>query len=57
MNKHKNIVNKNPKGQFHGYQEWHNSTGKLRLRSIAKNGKSINYQEWHDNKRTTFYIT
>ncbi len=42
----KDIINKNSKGQMHGYQEWY-WDGKLSLRGNAKNGKMGGYREWH----------
>ena len=49
------IINKNEKGDFHGYQKryWR---GMLEYRGIRKNHHSIGYQEYHTIKKTKFYI-
>jgi len=58
----KNIITKNYKGQYHGYQEWYlynsNKTinGILQLRGTYKKSEEIGYEEWHAVKETNFYI-
>ena len=51
----KDIINRNAKGQRHGYQELH-WNGKLSLRTNYKNNKYIGYHENHFNKITRYYI-
>lgn len=53
----KDIENKNQKGQFHGYQEWYNSSG-ISFRSTCKNNLYIGYHESHlkSIKQTHFFI-
>ncbi len=54
------IVNKNNKGQLHGYQEWYTG-GKLYLKGFWYNGKLDDYEEWYyyyygGKLKKTFYI-
>lgn len=52
------ITNRNSKGQYHGYQEWHSDSTIFIMwgRLSYKNGKEIGYEEWHVTKETTYYI-
>ena len=52
------ITNRNYKGQYHGYQEWHSDSTIFIMwgRLNYKNGKEIGYEEWHVTKETTYYI-
>ena len=43
-------------GKWHGYQEWYNIYGQLRLRVLMKHGAEIGYEEYHGTKSTSFYI-
>jgi hypothetical protein len=57
----KDITNKNPMGQYHGYQEWYSFYDnsiihKLSYRAIWNNGKRIRYIECHLQQKTTYYI-
>jgi hypothetical protein len=52
----RDIINKNNKGDFHGYNEWYWNSGKLRFRGNMKNNKVIGYTEWHGFKETEYYI-
>ena len=54
--KPKDIMPKNSKGEYHGYQERYNYNGKLTIRVVYKNGKEVGYEEWHELKKTTLYI-
>ncbi len=40
----KSIINKNDKGQWHGYQEWY-FDGKLYFKGFWYNGIRVNYDE------------
>jgi len=58
----KDIDNHNAKGDLHGYNEWYNVDGSLRIRTNWKNDKEIGYEEFHgyhrlyNNKQTNYYI-
>jgi hypothetical protein len=58
----KEIVNKNDKGQLHGYQEWYlYKNNKLWYRCNYKNGQRVGYYENHIydslwGKKQTYYI-
>ena len=56
----KNIVNKNSKGKYHGYQEWYWGNGNLWWRCNDINNLEDGYQElyWNNNKirGLTFFI-
>ena len=39
----KEIENKNDKGQYHGYQEYHTDLDKVWLRANYKNGEPLGY--------------
>ncbi len=44
----RDIINKNDKGELHGYQEyyyWYN--GELYYKGFFNNGIRIDYQEWY----------
>ena len=51
----KDIINKNDKGQYHGYQQeyWGNI---ITYRGYYKNNRIIGYFEYHMFEQTTFYI-
>lgn len=51
----KEILNKNDKNQWHGYQEWYYNN-KLFYRGKWKNNRPISYFEDHVIKRTHFHI-
>jgi hypothetical protein len=55
----KNIINKNTKDEYHGYQEWYYKYG-LGCRKNTKNGFTIGYSERHKkifgNIETNFNI-
>ena len=51
----KDIINKNDKGEYHGYNELY-FYGLLIFRGISKNNKDIAYQEYHNIEETRFYI-
>ena len=51
----KDIINKNDKRQWHGYQEWY-VNNKLWFRCNYKNDKINGYIEWYGIKQTKFYI-
>lgn len=59
MGNKKQIVTKNYKGQFHGYQEWY-ANNKLAIRGMAKNGQQLGYVECHGvnclSLKSTFLI-
>lgn len=48
------LMNKNSKGDMHGYQEY--SLTKVLFRAMYKNGYSIGYVEYHSIKETIFHI-
>ena len=50
------IINKNDKGERHGYQEDYYSTDELAFRGNSKNNIDIGYQEYHYLNETEFYI-
>jgi hypothetical protein len=52
------IENKNDNFQWHGYQQWYWTKGKLHYRGCWKNGVRLGYMEWHNNvcKSVKFYI-
>ena len=53
----KNIINRNSKGQLHGYQQglfWFNN--KIAHRFNKRNDMIIGYTEWHAIKETEYYI-
>ena len=52
----KNILNRNNKGQYHGYQKWYSKIGKLTLRCNMKNGLAVGYVESHITKANFFFI-
>jgi hypothetical protein len=52
----KNIINRNSKGEYHGYQEWYWKDNTLRNRGNCNNGKLIGYSEYHVIKQTIFNI-
>jgi len=53
----KEEINKyNSKGQYHGYNEWYNVDGSLRIRTNWKNGRVFGYFEYHAHKQTNYYI-
>ncbi len=41
----KDIRNRNDKGQWHGYQEWYYTNGKLWFKGFSYNGILIDYDE------------
>jgi len=43
-------------GDYHGYQLWYFSNGKIWLRGNRVHGNEIGYEEWHLAKRTNFFI-
>ncbi len=43
----KNIINKNDKGRYHGYQEWYFGNGKLDYKGFFNNGIRFAYEEEH----------
>lgn len=50
-------MNRNSKGQYHGYQEWYsNSLTKVLYRGNFKNDIRIGYVEYHSIKKTIFLI-
>ena len=51
----KTIINRNYKGEYHGYQEWYYHQ-KLSYRGKWKNNIKIDYEESHTWKETIFYI-
>ena len=51
----KTIINRNSKGEYHGYQEWYYHQ-KLGYRGKWKNGLEIGYEESHTWKHTIYYI-
>ncbi len=56
-----NIITRNSKGQYHGYQEWYSfydnsAICKLSYRAMWNNGKRIGYIECHLQQKTTYYI-
>ena len=56
MNENKDIMSKNIKGEFHGYQETYYGNGKLKDRGFMKHDMDVGYQEYHQFKETEFYI-
>ena len=50
------ILNKNNKGERHGYQEWYNLDNKLYIRGNWKNGKINQYVEYHGFEKTLYSI-
>jgi hypothetical protein len=55
--KNKDIISKNYKGQWHGYQEWYTIVNEhLSIRTIYKKGLAVEYFEWHNRKQTRFFI-
>jgi len=54
--KKKDIDNRNPKGKFHGYQEWYWGNSVLTYRGNWKNGQEFGYSERHAYKQTRYYI-
>jgi len=53
----KNIINKNNKGEYHGYNEIYSYfNNRLWIRATYKNNNRIGYAEWHWGKETNFYI-
>lgn len=52
----KNIINRNSKGEIHGYQELYWNKTKLAFKGKRKNDKPIGYGEYHYNKKTRYYI-
>ena len=49
-------MNRNSKGQLHGYQELCYAINRLVIRGNCKNGDSIGYIEWHRDTETRFHI-
>ena len=47
-------INRNSKGDMHGYQEY--SLTKVLFRAMYKNGYSIGYAEYHSINETIFHI-
>ncbi len=43
----KDIINKNDKGELHGYQEYYWSNGELYYKGLFYNGVQIDYEEWY----------
>ncbi len=41
----KEIINKNNKGELHGYQEWYYSNGELYYKGFYNNGIRFAYEE------------
>jgi len=58
MKEHKEIITKNSKGQYHGYQEVYRSISQniIDIRCMCKNNLYIGYFEWHPSKETRFHI-
>lgn len=56
MNK-KDIINRNGRGQYHGYQEMY-VRNKISLRTSTRNNHPVGYYEIHllSSKRTVYYI-
>ena len=55
---HTEIVSRNDKEEYHGYQEWLGyNKSKIRLRGNYKNNMEIGYTEWHYPAITLFCIT
>ena len=53
----KSIINKNSKGQKHGYQEWYpNTSNKITYRANYKNSRVIGYSELHYMYQTLYTI-
>jgi len=52
------IVNRNNKEQYHGYNEWYNGDYKITFRVTYKNGNKFGYGEYHfaSVKETYYYI-
>lgn len=52
------IITKNSKGKWHGYQERYDTDGKLWLRATIKNNFDCGYLEYHTKPRsvTRFHI-
>ncbi len=42
----KEIINKNSKGQWHGYQEWY-TRGKLCFKGFYNNNIKVDYEEFY----------
>jgi hypothetical protein len=55
MKKNKNI-RKIKNNKYHGYQEWYNIYGQLRLRCFMRNDLEVGYEELALIKVTNFYI-
>jgi len=53
----KDIVNKNDKGEYHGYTEWPWGDNTVKYRCNWKNDALIGYVEWHSIKRTIYVIS
>lgn len=50
-------MNRNSKGELHGYQEsYSNSINSTLFRIKYKNGYTIGYTEYHSIKKTIFHI-
>jgi len=47
MNKDKDIVPRNDKGQRHGYWEMYWINGNLSIKCVYHNGKEIGYEGWY----------
>ena len=41
----KDIDNKNTKGEWHGYNQWIDKSGKLWVRGVFKHGELVGYHE------------
>lgn len=51
----KDIINKNSRSQYHGYQQWY-GYNELIYRGTYKNNNMIGYQEWHNTYQTRYHI-
>ena len=61
MKQNKDIITRNSKELFHGYQEQYHKNGNVKVRCMCKNGLVCGYFEWHSTeyrsiKRTIFKI-
>ncbi len=43
----KEIINRNNKGLFHGYQERYRANGELWVKGFYNNDIEIDYEEWY----------
>ena len=53
----KDIINRNDRGQYHGYQEMY-VRNKISLRTSTRNNHPVDYYELHllSSKRVVYYI-